>query len=39
MIGSVTGERVFSTADHIWLVKGKREDGKKYRYITNDAKL
>ena len=29
----------FSTSDHIWVVKGVRHDGKKYRYTTNKMKL
>ena len=28
-IGAVKSERVFSTADHIWSVKGEKRDKKK----------
>ena len=39
LIGSVTGERELSNADHLWVVKEERRDGKKYWYDGNDAKL
>ena len=29
LIGTFTGKRVFSTADHIWAVKEERQDGGK----------
>ena len=39
LIGTVTGERAFSNADHVQVVKGERWDGKKYWGVVNDAKL
>ena len=39
MIGAVTGEMQFSTADHLRAVKEERQDGNKYWYDENDAEL
>ena len=39
MIGVITGEREFSTTDHIRVVKEKRWDRRKYQDDVNDAKL
>ena len=39
LIGAVNSARVFSTADHIQAVKGKRWGGRKYPDVSNEAKL
>ena len=39
MIGVITGEREFSTTDHIRVVKEKRWDRRKYQDDVNDAKI
>ena len=39
LIGAVTCETEFSTADRIWSVKEERQGGRKYRDDVNDAKL
>ena len=39
LIGEVTREIKFSTADPIWAVKEERWDGKKYWDDLNDTKL
>ena len=39
LIGTVMGEREFSTADHILAVKEEQQEGKKYQYNVNAAKL
>ena len=39
LIGAVTGERAFSTADHIWAFKEEQWYGGRYWDVANDAKL
>ena len=39
MIGAVIVKREFSTSDQIWAGKKERQNGKKYWYDENDAKL
>ena len=39
MIVEVTGEREFSTNDHLLAFKGERRDGNKDRDDANDSKL
>ena len=39
LIGAVTGERRFSTADQIWAVKEYQRDGNKDQDESHDAKL
>ena len=39
LIGAVTGERVFSTSDHLLELREENRDGKKSHDDSNEAKL
>ena len=39
LIGAITGERSFSTTDHLLALREERRDWKKRQYESNEAKL